>query len=68
VEALATGDGQKLRSLTFFPQGEGNWERVSFGEEGEYYLMFTISSRTKSGYDMALPLYEAMLRAYKEKP
>jgi hypothetical protein len=68
VEPLATGDGQKLRSFTFFPQPVGKWELVSYGDEGEYYLIFTVSSRTKSGYDKALPVYKAMLRAYKETP
>jgi len=67
VKALRTGDGQKLRSFTFFPPGQGNWERVSYGEEGDFYLIFAVSSRTKSGYDKAMPAYEAMISGYKEK-
>lgn len=67
AQPLTTGDGQKLKSVTFFPTAQGNWERVSYGEEGEFYLLFTISSRTKGGYERALPAYEAMIRGYKEK-
>ena len=67
TKPLATGDGQKLRSFTFFPKSEGNWEQVAYGEEGDYYLIFTVSSRTKSGYAKALQSYEAMLRGYKAK-
>jgi hypothetical protein len=66
VKALKTGDGQILRSFTFFPATQGNWERVSYGEEDDFYLIFTISSRTKSGYDKALPAYEAMINAYRK--
>lgn len=67
AKSLITGDGKKLNSVTFFPGAQGNWERVSYGEEGEFYLLFTISSRTKDGYEKALPAYEAMIRGYKEK-
>lgn len=65
VDVIVTGDGQELKSSTFFPQSDGNWEQVSYGEEGDYYLIFTISSRTKSGYEKALQAYRAMLHAYK---
>lgn len=64
---LLTGDGVELKSVTFFPRGPGNWERVSYGEEGDFYLVFTISARTQNGYEQALPAYEAMIRGYKEK-
>ena len=65
--ALKTGDGQVVRSFTYFPPKEGNWERVSYGEEGEYYLIFTVSSRTKDGYAKAVPTYESLVQRYKEK-
>jgi len=68
VAPLTTGDGLKLRSFTFFPKREGNWERVAFGEEGEYFLVFTVSSRTQAGYEKALPIFAAMLKGYKENP
>jgi hypothetical protein len=65
---LTTADGQKLRSFTFFPKEKGNWERVSYGEEGEFFLIFTLSSRTRADYDKALGVYEDIIRHYKEKP
>jgi hypothetical protein len=67
AKKIKTADGKELTSFTFFPSGDGNWERVSYGEEGEFYLIFTVSSRTKKGYESSLPAYEAMLRGYKEK-
>jgi hypothetical protein len=65
--ALTTADGKRLRSFTFFPTQAGNWERVAYGEEGDYYLIFTISSRSKSGYEAASAAYESLVRGYRER-
>lgn len=67
VGAMTTGDGAKLRSFTFFPHSKGNWEQVSYGEEGDYYLVFTLSSRSKQGFDQAQSAYRYLLAHYKAK-
>jgi hypothetical protein len=67
-EGLTTGDGQKLRSFTFFPKSKGEWEQVSYGEEGDFYLIFTISSHTQAGFDKTLGTYRELIAQYKEKP
>jgi hypothetical protein len=67
TKLIVTADGKKLRSFTFFPTKQGNWERVSYGEEGEFYLVFTISSRTKMAYDRAIAAYESLVSGYREK-
>lgn len=64
--ALSTADGQKLRSFTFFPTKEGNLERVSYGEEGEFYLIFTISSRSQSSFNSTVAAYEKLIAGYKK--
>jgi hypothetical protein len=61
---LTTASGQKLRSLTYFRSGE--WERVSYGEEGGYYLLFVINAQTESGYRANMPAYESLVRNYRE--
>ena len=66
VETLSTSDGQKLRSFTFFPTSTGNWERVSYGEEGEFYLIFTVSSRSLAGFNSAAGAYEDLILGYKK--
>ena len=66
--ALQTADGQKLRSFSFFPKEHGNWELVSYGEEGEFYLIFSLSARTLVGYENALSTYKQFISSYKEKP
>jgi hypothetical protein len=68
VDPVITGDGQILKSFTFFPKGEGNWEQVSYGEEGEFYLVFAVSSRTKDGFTKVLGAYKRFISQYKEKP
>jgi len=68
VDPVETGDGRSLPSFTFFPKGKGNWEQVSYGEEGDFYLVFTISSRTKAGFEKAIGSYKKLIGFYKEKP
>lgn len=62
---LTTADGRQLQSFTFFPVETGNWERVSYGEEGEYFLIFTLSSRTQAGYDSAISSYGKLIAHYQ---
>ncbi len=66
VTSLRTADGQNLRSFTFFPAGQGNWERVSYGEEGDFYLIFTVRSRSLAGYKSAVTAYEKLVADYKK--
>jgi len=67
-EGLIDGDGNTLQSFTFFPKNEGTWEKVSYSEEADFYLLFTISSRSKSGLESILPMYNEYTRKYKESP
>jgi hypothetical protein len=63
---MLTADRKKLRSFTFVPARRGNWEKVAYGEEGEFYLIFTVSSRTSTGYQAALASFEDLIRHYRE--
>lgn len=64
---LKTKDGNALETYTFFPKGAGDWEEVSYGEEGAFYLIFTISSRSRPDFLVALPIYRQYLAQYKER-
>ena len=66
--SLVTADGKKLMSLTYTPKEKGNWERVSYLEEGDFYLIFTVSSRTQAGFLATAKTYETLIGQYKEKP
>jgi len=67
ASTLTTVDGQTMKSVTFFPKVAGNWERVTYGEEGDFYLVFTISSRSLKGYQERLRDYEALVQGYRTK-
>lgn len=66
ISPLISADGKKLRTFTFFPTDKGNWESVSYGEEGDYFIIFTFSSRSLSGYNKAITVFEKLIADYKE--
>lgn len=63
---LTTGDGKQLKSLTFHSPRQGSWDRVAYGEEGQFYLVFTLSSGSSAGYQKATAAYERFIEHYKE--
>ncbi len=65
---LRAADGKVFESVTFSPRDAGNWERVAYAEEGEFYLIFAISSRSQAGYQKSMPAYESLIGSYREKP
>ena len=68
LTGLATADGKVLRSFEYIPEPQGDWEQVSYGEEGDFYLVFAISSRTKMGYDKSILAYKELIKSYRERP
>ena len=65
---IRTADGHELRTVEFIPAKTGNWERVAYGEEGEFYLLFTISARSEQAYKKATKVYEELVSKYRAKP
>lgn len=66
-ESVATADGQHLRIFNFVPGKNGNWERTAYGEEGDFYVLFTLSARHQTNFTAALPAYNEFLIQYREK-
>lgn len=68
--ALTNGDGKSIKTQTFFPptEGEGSWERLAYDEEGDFYLLFTMSAKSKAGLDAAMKDFERLIAGYKAKP
>ncbi len=64
TSSLITANGKKLKSYRFVYNG--GWERVSYGEEGDYWLTFTINSRSEAGFKKNMPAYERLVSKYKE--
>jgi hypothetical protein len=65
---VATADGRKLRTFEYTPTGAGSWERVAYGEEGDFYLLFTVSARSEGAYKAAQKVYEDLIERYRAKP
>jgi hypothetical protein len=65
---VLTADHKQLKLVTFAPSAGGNWERVAYGEDAEFYLLFTVSSRTKDGLERAMPTFKAMVASYRIEP
>ncbi len=65
---IATADGNTLKSVAYLASAAKDWERVAYGEEGEFYLVFSVSSRSKAGFDSAQRAFEQLIGQYKEKP
>ena len=68
LEPVKTSDGKVLTVLQYVIPIRKQWEVVAYGEEGEFYLLFTLSSRDEAAYRAALPAYYEMLHAYSERP
>jgi hypothetical protein len=67
VGGLVNAGGNKLASFTFFPKSNGNWEQVSYGEEGDFYLTFVLGARSKKAFDKAQTVYHDLIAHYKAK-
>ena len=65
---VLTADHKQLKLVTFAPSAGGNWERVAYGEDAEFYLLFTVSSRTKGGLERAMTAFKAMVASYRVGP
>lgn len=62
-------DGKQLTTLTSTPgKPDGDWETVAFDEEGDYYLVFVLSARTKQAHDKARDDFAALVRGYSKVP
>jgi hypothetical protein len=64
---LMTGDGQQVLVFRLKPSQTGQWERVAYFEEGDYYMVFVLSSRSERGLSSASPAYEILLLRYRAK-
>ena len=67
VAATETGDGTKLQTFAFTPDGAGNWELVAYGREPKYVLMFCISARSQEALEKHRAAFYAMVRSYTSK-
>lgn len=66
VEPVMTTEGDALRSYLYISQKGNSWEQVSYSEEGQFYLLFTIRSQSQHRYVEDLPSYLNYIRKYRK--
>jgi hypothetical protein len=66
AEPVQTKEGEALRSYTYVPKKSGSWERVTYSEEGDFYLLFTIRSQNQQRYQQDLDAYFNYIRKYRK--
>jgi hypothetical protein len=67
LDPIADGDGKAHRLFSYSPSKKGSWELVAYGEEGEFYLIFTVSGNSKEALEQATPDFRKVLTQYRER-
>jgi len=65
---LVTADGKRVITLEFSPKSKGDWERVAYMEEGDFYVIFTESSHSKAGLESSVVSFDSLISGYREAP
>ncbi len=63
-DAITDKDGVSFILVAFTPAKSGKWEANAYAEEGRYYLVFTLSAKSKAEYDKAFPAFSEMVKNY----
>jgi len=64
--SLIDGNGKKIKVFSFTSSAKGSWEAVAYSEEGEYFLIFTVSSQSNKGHEASFVVFKSMLQGYRE--
>jgi len=68
-QVMRNADGKQLTAIASTPATpKGDWETVAFDEEGDYYLVFALSARSKAAHDKARDALTALVRGYSRNP
>ena len=64
---VRNGDGQTLRVVSYRLPDKRQWELVAYGEEGDFYLLFTVSGSTDANLKNAESVFYGLLAKYKKR-
>jgi len=68
LQPIRSGDGKALPYYRFSPPGDGAFELVAYGEEGDYFLLFVVSAQSEAALTEASRKFETMISRYSERP
>ncbi len=63
---VTTGDGRKLLGFLLVSQKTGAFEHFLYGEEENFYTIFSLQARNRKAYLRALHYYKLLLGRYRE--
>ena len=62
---VADKDGTPFSLYAFAPSGgTGNWKTVAYSEEGDTFLAFTLSARSRAAYESNMPVFVGLVQKY----
>ena len=67
ITPISDGDGKAHRCFAYSPPKKGSWELVAYCEEGDFYLIFTVSGNTKAALTNATGDFARLLSGYHER-
>jgi len=65
---VKTGDGTTLKVVSYALPAKRQWELAAYGEEGDFYLQFTVSASTEADLKDAEGVFYGLLAKYKKQP
>jgi hypothetical protein len=66
LPAQKTVDAEVRHVFRFEPYKLGNWEKIAYMEEDEFYFVFVVSARSKEGLDSHTKLFDDWVGSYKK--
>ncbi len=63
---LVSADGRKYACMLSEPAASGIWEKFCYLEEGDYYLVFALRTRSRASFNASLPNFETLVSRYRE--
>jgi hypothetical protein len=67
LKPIKDGDARMHPYYSYSPKSEGSWELVAYGEETDFYLLFTLSGSSKSALESARADFERLVATYKAR-
>jgi hypothetical protein len=62
---IADKDGTPFTVYAFAPApGKTDWKAVAYSEEGDTFLAFTLSAKSKTAFDGGMPVFTQLIRRY----
>ena len=67
LKPIKDGDAKMHPYFSYSPRGEGSWELVAYGEENDFYLLFTLSGNSKPALESARADFERLVATYRAR-